>query len=107
VTFVSKELPVWKRRMKETHFFFFEIICSLSSLFLISRFIEMQFIFIVLFVFESFFVVSLSNSQLALTLGVFFPLSSLLSGGKKKPLKQPKKEDRELDEDDLAFKEKV
>ena len=27
-------------------------------------------------------------------------------GGKKKPLKQPKKEVKELDETDLAFKEK-
>lgn len=30
----------------------------------------------------------------------------LLKGGKAKPLKQPKKEKKELDEEDLAFKEK-
>ncbi|KAI9792785.1 MAG: Translation machinery-associated protein 7 [Peltula sp. TS41687] len=29
-----------------------------------------------------------------------------LQGGKAKPLKQPKKEKKELDEEDLAFKEK-
>jgi hypothetical protein len=29
-----------------------------------------------------------------------------LTGGKAKPLKAPKKEKKELDEDDLAFKEK-
>lgn len=28
-------------------------------------------------------------------------------GGKKKPLKQPKKESREMDESDLALKEKL
>lgn len=28
-------------------------------------------------------------------------------GGKKKPLKQPKKDNRELDEDDLAHKQKM
>lgn len=28
-------------------------------------------------------------------------------GGKKKPLKQPKKDKRELDEDDLALQEKL
>ncbi|XP_055504069.1 translation machinery-associated protein 7 [Leucoraja erinacea] len=27
-------------------------------------------------------------------------------GGKKKPLKQPKKSNKEMDEDDLAFKQK-
>ncbi|XP_072928966.1 translation machinery-associated protein 7 [Hemitrygon akajei] len=27
-------------------------------------------------------------------------------GGKKKPLKQPKKSNKEVDEDDLAFKQK-
>ncbi|XP_032892995.1 translation machinery-associated protein 7 [Amblyraja radiata] len=27
-------------------------------------------------------------------------------GGKKKPLKQPKKSSKEMDEDDLAFKQK-
>ncbi|KAM3914288.1 translation machinery-associated protein 7 [Leptodactylus fuscus] len=28
-------------------------------------------------------------------------------GGKKKPLKQPKKSSKDLDEDDLAFKQKL
>ncbi|XP_016892438.1 translation machinery-associated protein 7 [Cynoglossus semilaevis] len=28
------------------------------------------------------------------------------AGGKKKPLKAPKKQDKEMDEDDVAFKQK-
>uniref|UniRef100_A0A3B4WMY5 Translation machinery associated 7 homolog n=1 Tax=Seriola lalandi dorsalis TaxID=1841481 RepID=A0A3B4WMY5_SERLL len=30
----------------------------------------------------------------------------LCSGGKKKPLKAPKKQSKEMDEDDMAFKQK-
>lgn len=34
------------------------------------------------------------------------PLTLILAGGKAKPLKAPKKEKKEMDEDDLAFIEK-
>lgn len=34
-------------------------------------------------------------------------MSVSILGGKKKPLKQPKKERKELDEDDLALKQKM
>lgn len=33
-------------------------------------------------------------------------LFSLVAGGKMKPLKAPKKDKKDLDDDDLAFKEK-
>ncbi|KAL2299864.1 hypothetical protein Nmel_012717, partial [Mimus melanotis] len=33
-------------------------------------------------------------------------VSSVFAGGKKKPLKQPKKQTKDLDETDLAFKQK-
>lgn len=36
----------------------------------------------------------------------FMLTATSLQGGKAKPLKQPKKEKKELDEEDLAFKEK-
>ncbi|CAM9343513.1 unnamed protein product [Bubo scandiacus] len=35
-----------------------------------------------------------------------FTVSSVFTGGKKKPLKQPKKQSKDLDETDLAFKQK-
>ncbi|KAI9844748.1 MAG: hypothetical protein M1837_005281 [Sclerophora amabilis] len=44
----------------------------------------------------------LRSSQPALQLTVFRNL-----GGKAKPLKQPKKEKKEFDEDELAYKEKA
>ena len=41
-------------------------------------------------------------------IGIFaaFPTMSGREGGKKKPLKAPKKADKDLDEDDLKFKQK-